>query len=79
MTDIPFRDRLFCSINEAAEATGTSRAKVYEWLRAGTVRGVRIDEGGRTKILVASLLELAERAKPADDAPGAVASSGPAA
>jgi excisionase family DNA binding protein len=61
MTDIPFQDRLFCSINEAAVATGASRAKVYEWVRNGTIRAVRIDPRGRTKILVASLLELSKR------------------
>jgi excisionase family DNA binding protein len=59
MTDIPFQDRVFCTINEAAEATGSSRSKIYEWLRAGTLRAVRLD--GRTKVVVASLLELAER------------------
>jgi excisionase family DNA binding protein len=60
VTDIiPFRDRLYCSINEAAQAVGASRSKIYEWLRTGKIRAVRLD--GRTKILVASLVELAER------------------
>lgn len=61
MTDpvVPFRDRVFCSINQACEATGSSRSKMYEWIRDGRVRTVRLD--GRTKIVIASLLELAER------------------
>jgi excisionase family DNA binding protein len=59
MTDIPFTQRILCSINEAAEAVGASRSKVYEWIRVGKIRGVRVD--GRTKIIIASLLELAER------------------
>jgi hypothetical protein len=59
MTDIPFRDRLLCSINECATALGASRSKVYEPLRAEKIRSVRLD--GRTKVVVASLLELAER------------------
>jgi hypothetical protein len=36
-----------------------SRSKIYEWLRAGTLRSIRLD--GRTKVVIASLLELAER------------------
>jgi excisionase family DNA binding protein len=59
ITYVPFKDRVLCSINEAAEATGTSRSKIYEWLRTGTLRAVRLD--GRTKVVVASLLELAKR------------------
>jgi excisionase family DNA binding protein len=59
MTDIPFRDRVFCTINEAAEATGSSRSKIYEWIRHQRIRVVRMD--GRTKVVIASLLELAER------------------
>jgi excisionase family DNA binding protein len=65
MTDtyVPFKERILCSINEAADATGASRSKIYEWAKAGRIRTVRID--GRTKIVIASLLELA--------APGGVA------
>jgi excisionase family DNA binding protein len=59
MTDIPFRDRVLCSINEAAEATGSSRSKIYEWIKDQRIRVVRLD--GRTKVVIASLVELAER------------------
>jgi excisionase family DNA binding protein len=58
MTDIPFRDRVLCSINEAAEATGSSRSKIYEWIRDQRIRVVRLD--GRTKVLVSSLLDLGQ-------------------
>jgi excisionase family DNA binding protein len=56
MTDIPFRDRIYCTINEAAQATGSGRSKIYELIKAARIRTVRID--GRTKILVESLLNL---------------------
>jgi excisionase family DNA binding protein len=53
---IPFRERIYCTINEAAEATGSGRSKIYELIKAERIRTVRID--GRTKILVESLLNL---------------------
>jgi|GraSoiStandDraft_50_1057286.scaffolds.fasta_scaffold1406705_2 excisionase family DNA binding protein len=56
MADIPFRERIFCTINEAAQATGSGRSKIYELIKAGRIRTIRID--GRTKILVESLLNL---------------------
>jgi excisionase family DNA binding protein len=56
MADIPFRDRIYCTINEAAQATGSGRSKIYELIKAARIRTVRID--GRTKVVVASLLEL---------------------
>jgi excisionase family DNA binding protein len=56
MADIPFRERIFCTINEAAQATGSGRSKIYELIKAARIRTVRID--GRTKILVESLLNL---------------------
>jgi excisionase family DNA binding protein len=56
MADIPFRERIFCTINEAAQATGSGRSKIYELIRDGRLRTVRID--GRSKVVVASLLEL---------------------
>jgi excisionase family DNA binding protein len=56
MADVPFRERIFCTINQAAQATGSGRSKVYELIKAGRIRTIRID--GRTKILVESLLNL---------------------
>ncbi|OLB78059.1 MAG: hypothetical protein AUI16_04450 [Alphaproteobacteria bacterium 13_2_20CM_2_64_7] len=60
MSDIPFRDRVLCSINEAAAAAGVSRSKIYQWLASGKIRAVKVDDDGRTKIVIASLLKLAE-------------------
>jgi excisionase family DNA binding protein len=60
MADIPFRERIFCTINEAAQATGSGRSKIYELIKAGRIRTIRID--GRTKVVVASLLELGGKA-----------------
>jgi excisionase family DNA binding protein len=57
---IPFSQRIYCTINEAAEASGSGRSKIYEWIKAGRLRTVRIDS--RTKIVVASLLELGSEA-----------------
>jgi excisionase family DNA binding protein len=62
MTDIPFRERIFCTINEAAQATGSGRSKIYELIKAERIRTVRID--GRTKVVVASLLELGGEGAP---------------
>jgi excisionase family DNA binding protein len=68
MTDvIPFREQIFCSINEAVQATATCRSTIYQLIKAGRIRTVRF--GGRRKIVVASLLELA-----GDDASEATAS-----
>jgi hypothetical protein len=51
MADIPFRERIFCTINEAAQATGSGRSKIYELIKAARIRTVRI-------VLVESLLNL---------------------
>jgi excisionase family DNA binding protein len=59
MTDIPFRDRLYVSVNDAAAAIGVSRSKIYQWVREKRIRTVRLD--GRSKIAVAELIAFAER------------------
>jgi excisionase family DNA binding protein len=56
MKSIPFRERFYCSINEACEAIGFGRSKLYDLIKNERIRTIRID--GRTKIVVASLLEL---------------------
>jgi excisionase family DNA binding protein len=60
-TTLPFREQIFCSINQACQATGSSRSKIYEWIKAGRIRTIRIDD--RTKVVVASLLELSDGPK----------------
>jgi hypothetical protein len=59
MKSIPFRERFYCSINEGCQAIGFGRSKIYQLIKAGRIRTIRIDN--RTKIVVASLLELAAR------------------
>jgi excisionase family DNA binding protein len=59
ITYVPFKDRVLCTINEAAAATGASRSKVYQWIKDGRIRSTRLD--GRTKVVIESLLELAAR------------------
>jgi len=57
MTTIPFAERLSCTIEEARQATGLGRTKLYEMMDAGQVETFHV--GKRRLILVASLLKLA--------------------
>jgi len=57
MTTIPFAQRLSCTIEEACQATGLGRTKLYEMMDAGQVKTYHV--GKRRLILVASLLKLA--------------------
>lgn len=54
--NIPFRDRISCTISEACEATGLGRTKIYEKISAGRIRTAKVDT--RTLIVVASLVAL---------------------
>jgi excisionase family DNA binding protein len=56
---IDIRQKILCTVNEGAAAISVSRSKAYQLIRSGRIRVVRMD--GRTKVVVASLLELAER------------------
>ena len=56
MTDIPFRERLSCSIPEACVAIEVGRAKLYQEIAAGRIDTRKI--GKRTLILVSSLERL---------------------
>jgi excisionase family DNA binding protein len=55
-TTIPFEQRLSCTIEEACQATGIGRTKLYEEMTAGRVETTRV--GGRRLVLVASLKKL---------------------
>lgn len=57
---VPFRERLTCTIEEAACALGIGRSKLYLLIAAGRVQTVKIDPGqwGRRLVKVASLLRL---------------------
>jgi excisionase family DNA binding protein len=54
--NIPFAQRLTCTILEACEATGLGRTKLYDLIGAGHLDTVAI--GRRRLVLVSSLLEL---------------------
>jgi hypothetical protein len=54
--NIPFRERLSCTIPEACAATGLGRSKMYEEIGAGRVQVRKF--GTRTLIVVDSLVAL---------------------
>jgi hypothetical protein len=56
--NIPFRERVSCTIPEACNATGLGRSKLYEEIQLKRVRTVKI--GKRTLVVVASLVSLIE-------------------
>jgi excisionase family DNA binding protein len=53
---IPFAQRLTCTINEACEATGLGRTKLYELIGAGQIATTGV--GRRRLVLVSSLQAL---------------------
>jgi excisionase family DNA binding protein len=53
---IPFAQRLACTIDEACEATGLGRTKLYELIGDGRVSTTTV--GRRRLVLVQSLLSL---------------------
>ncbi len=58
MTTIPFAQRISCTIDEACQATGIGRTKLYEEISAGRVETTTI--GRRRLVMVPSLLRLVE-------------------
>jgi hypothetical protein len=56
MARIPFAQRLSCTVEEACEATGIGRTKLYEEMAAGRVQTTTI--GKRRLVLVPSLLQM---------------------
>jgi excisionase family DNA binding protein len=70
MPIIPFAERLSCTIEEACQATGLGRTKLYEMMDAGQVETFHV--GKRRLVLVPSLLQLANsRIEPPDQGPEA--------
>ena len=53
---VPFADRLSCTIEEACEATGLGRTKVYELIGSGQLVTTKI--GRRRLVMVQSLIAL---------------------
>jgi excisionase family DNA binding protein len=54
--EVPFRERISCSITEACQATGLGRTKLYMLIDAGAVTSTMV--GRRRLILMDSLLAL---------------------
>jgi excisionase family DNA binding protein len=52
---IPFQERLTCTIQEACEASGLGRTKLYEMLGDGRLESTKVDS--RRLINVPSLLK----------------------
>jgi hypothetical protein len=71
MTTIPFAQRLSCTIEEACQATGIGRTKLYEEMTAGRVQTTNV--GKRRLVLVPSLLRLIDPQGAAQSTPSAPA------
>ena len=72
---IPFAARLSCTIEEACQATGIGRTKLYEEIGAGRVETMSI--GKRRLILVRSLVNLIDPKAALPTVPSAPASDLP--
>ena len=53
---LPFAERLSCTIDEACEATGLGRTKLYELIGAGQI--ITTTVGRRRLVMVRSLIAL---------------------
>jgi excisionase family DNA binding protein len=60
-TNVPFRERISCTVDEACSATGIGRAKLYEEIAAGRVEIRKV--GRRTLVLIPSLERLVDPKK----------------
>jgi excisionase family DNA binding protein len=70
MPIIPFAERLSCTIEEACQATGLGRTKLYEMMDAGHVQTTHV--GKRRLVLVPSLVQLVgSQVEAPDHDPGA--------
>jgi excisionase family DNA binding protein len=60
---LPFAERLSCTIDEACEATGLGRTKLYELIGTGEI--ITTTVGRRRLVIVRSLIALLDTAMPA--------------
>jgi excisionase family DNA binding protein len=58
MSEIPFEQRLTCTIPEACDATGIGRTKLYELISDGSLEAISV--GRRRLITVKSLRDMIE-------------------
>jgi excisionase family DNA binding protein len=56
---VPFAERLSCTIDEACEATGLGRTKLYELIGTGQLTTTTV--GRRRLVMVRSLLALLDK------------------
>jgi hypothetical protein len=56
---IPFRERIYCSVEEGMDAIGVGRTKFYELINAGVVR---IRKVGKKTLVEVDSLKLTEAA-----------------
>lgn len=61
-SDIPWREREFLKINDAAAIAGVSPASLYNFEKQGRLEFRRF--AGRTQVVAASLVALLEQAEP---------------
>jgi excisionase family DNA binding protein len=57
--DVPFRDRISCTVAEACVATGLGRTKLYELIKQKRISTIKV--GARTLINVRSLVAVFEQ------------------
>jgi hypothetical protein len=62
LDEIPFRDRVSCTIRQACEATGLGRTKLYALMQGGLLATTTV--GRRRLVLVGSLLSLIGAPRP---------------
>ena len=55
MAEIPFSQRITCSVEQAIQASNLSRTTIYEAAKAGRIVSTRV--AGRRLIFVSSLLD----------------------
>lgn len=60
--DMPFRERLTCTVREACQATGLGRTKLNQLIAEGRLASVKLDQSqtGRRLVSVPSLVALME-------------------
>jgi hypothetical protein len=52
---VPFRERIWCSVEDACDVSGLRRTKIFEMIAAGELTSRR--EGRRRLVSVASILD----------------------
>jgi hypothetical protein len=63
VVEIPFSQRLTCSVTEAIQVTGLGRTTINEEMRTGRIGSTRV--AGRRLVFVASLLAFLESGREA--------------